>query len=292
MAHWKLSGGIEPETRSPNDLSRDTSFYYSFLVLPPAKRDAIVAVWDFCRAVDDAVDEPQGAEPQQALERWRAEIDRCFGAYPLTPQGRNLQPFIGQFQLPRRPFEDLVDGVEMDLRVTRYETFEALYEYCWRVASTVGLICLEIFGYTRAESREYAVSLGIALQLTNIIRDVRVDLERGRVYLPQEDMGRFGVTEADLRAGRVTEGVRGLLAHECGRAREYYRRAQQSLPRDDRRSLVAAEIMRGIYQSVLGRIERAGYDVFGEVIRVPRSRRAVIAASIWARSLAGLRAGT
>jgi phytoene synthase len=282
---------MELETRSPNDLSRDTSFYYSFLVLPPAKRDAIVAVWDFCRAVDDAVDEPQRGEPREALERWRAEIDRCFGASPLTPQGRNLQPFIAQFQLPRRPFEDLVDGVEMDLRVTRYGTFEELYEYCWRVASTVGLICLEIFGYARPESREYAVSLGIALQLTNIIRDVRVDLERGRVYLPQDDMRRFGVTEADLRAGRVTEGVRGLLAYECGRAREYYRRAQQSLPRDDRRSLVAAEIMRGIYQSVLGRIERAGYDVFGEVIRVPRSRRAVIAASIWARSLAGLRAG-
>ena len=286
-----MPGDVEPETRSPNDLSRDTSFYYSFLVLPPAKRDAIVAVWDFCRAVDDAVDEPQGADPQEALESWRAEIDRCFGTSPLTPQGRRLQPFIARFQLPRRSFEDLVDGVEMDLRVTRYETFEALYEYCWRVASTVGLICLEIFGYTRPESREYAVSLGIALQLTNIIRDVRVDLERGRVYLPQDDMRRFGVTEADLRAGRVTDRVRALLAYECGRAREYYRRAQRSLPRDDRRSLVAAEIMRGIYQSVLGRIERAGYDVFGEVIRVPRSRRAVIAASIWARSLAGLRAG-
>jgi phytoene synthase len=159
------------------------------------------------------------------------------------------------------------------------------------VASTVGLICLEIFGYTRAESREYAVNLGIALQLTNIIRDVRADLERGRVYLPQDDLRRFGVTETDLRAGRVTERVRQLMAHECGRAREYYGRAQQLLPREDRRSLVAAEIMRGIYRSVLDRIERSGYDVFGDVIRVPRSRRALIAASIWARTLAGLRAG-
>ena len=138
-------------------------------------------MWDFCRAVDDAVDEPGGVDPQVALANWRAEIGRCFGGQPETRQGRNLQPFITTFRLPRKPFEDLVDGVDMDLGLARYATFEALYEYCWRVASTVGLICLEIFGYTRPESRDYAVNLGIALQLTNIIRDVRVDLERGRV---------------------------------------------------------------------------------------------------------------
>ena len=128
--------------------------------------------------------------------------------------------------------------------IARYETFDALHEYCWRVASTVGLICVEIFGYTRPESRDYAVNLGIALQLTNIIRDVRVDLERGRVYLPAEDLRRFDVTEPDLRAGRVTEGVRRLLAYQCSRARGYYGRAMQLLPPEDRRSLVAAEIMR------------------------------------------------
>jgi phytoene synthase len=272
-------------------LSRDTSFYYSFLVLPAAKRDAIIAVWDFCRAVDDAVDEPGGVDPQASLEAWRTEIDRCFGGAPQTSQGRHLQPFIERLRLPRRPFEDLVDGVEMDLRISRYDTFEALYEYCWRVASTVGLICVEIFGYTRPESRDYAVNLGIALQLTNIIRDVRVDLERGRVYLPGEDLRRFHVTELDLRAGRVTDDVRRLLAHQCSRARGYYTRAQVLLPPEDRRSLVAAEIMRGIYGSVLDRIERADYDVFGRVIRVPRPRRAAIAVAIWARSLAGLRAG-
>ena len=272
-------------------MARDTNFYYSFLVLPAVKREAIVAVWDFCRAVDDAVDEPGGADPQSALEGWRAEIGRCFGGAPQTPQGRSLQPFTERFRLPRRSFEDLVDGVEMDLRIARYDTFDALHEYCWRVASTVGLICIEIFGYTRPESREYAVNLGIALQLTNIIRDVGVDLERGRVYLPAEDLRRFDVTESDLRAGRVTEGVRRLLAYQCSRARGYYTRAHALLPAEDRRSLVAAEIMRGIYQSVLDRIERADYDVFGEPIRVPRPRRAAIAASIWARSLAGLRAG-
>jgi 15-cis-phytoene synthase len=272
-------------------MSRDTSFYYSFLVLPATKREAIIAVWDFCRAVDDAVDEPGTADPQALLVRWRSEIACCFSGVPQTPQGSALQPFISRFGLPRRPFEDLVDGVEMDLRLSRYETFDALYEYCWRVASTVGLICLEIFGYTRPASREYAVNLGIALQLTNIVRDVRADLERGRIYLPQDDMRRFGVTEADLRDGRVTEPVRQLLAHACARAREYSRAAERLLPREDSRSLVAAEIMRGIYRAILDRIERAGYDVFGQTIRVPRPRRAAIAASIWARSLAGLRAG-
>jgi phytoene synthase len=272
-------------------VSRDTSFYYSFLVLPAAKREAIIAVWDFCRAVDDAVDEPQGRNPEAAIREWRDEIGRCFEGVPSTRQGRSLQPVVRRFNLPRKPFEDLTDGVEMDLRLTRYETFDELREYCWRVASTVGLICLEIFGYTRPESREYAVNLGLALQLTNIVRDVRVDLERGRLYLPQDDLERFGVGESDLRAGRVTAPVRQLLAHECGRAREFYTRARQLLPREDARALVAAEIMRGIYQSILDRIERAGYDVFGEPIRVPRPRRAAIAASIWARSLAGLHVG-
>lgn len=266
-------------------MSRDTSFYYSFLVLPAAKRDAIVAVWDFCRAVDDEVDEPGAGSPKAALDEWRLEVARCFGGDPRTMQGRHLQPFISRFNLPRRPFEDLIDGVEMDLTRARYDTFEDLYEYCWRVASTVGLICLEIFGYRRPESREYAVALGIALQLTNIVRDVAVDLERGRVYLPQADLARFGCTEDDLRRGEVTAKVRDLLAFECGRAREYYEKAERLLPRADRRSLVAARIMGGIYHAILERIERNGYDVFNGVVRVPRPRRAVIAAATWARSL-------
>jgi phytoene synthase len=265
-------------------VSRDTSFYYSFLVLPAAKRDAIVAVWDLCRAVDDEVDEPGAGSPKDALDGWRAEVARCYEDVPQTSQGRHLQPFIRQFHLPRRPFEDLIDGVEMDLTRPRYETFEELYEYCWRVASTVGLICLEIFGYRQPAARDYAEALGIALQLTNIVRDVAVDLERGRVYLPQADLARFGCTEDDLRRGEVTPRVRDLLAFECGRAREYYEKAERLLPREDRRSLVAARIMGAIYHAVLVRIERNGYDVFKGTVRVPRPQRAAIAASTWARS--------
>jgi len=268
-------------------MSRDTSFYYSFLVLPPRKRNAIIAVWDFCRAVDDAVDEQEekGRAAEQ-LNAWRAELASCYnGTAPGTRQAQELQPYVREFNLPREPFDDLIDGVEMDLAHARYPTFDALAEYCRRVASTVGLICVEIFGYRDPRTREYAVNLGMALQLTNIIRDVAVDLRNGRVYLPGEDLLRFGVDEGQLRAGVVTPQVRALLAHQCARAREYYTRAAASLPRRDARSLVAAEIMGAIYFEILQRIERAGYDVFSSRIRVPRPRRALIAARIFARRL-------
>jgi phytoene synthase len=266
-------------------LSRDTSFYYSFLVLPPRKRNAVVAVWDFCRAVDDAVDEEEEkARAARALAGWRAELASCYnGARPGTPQAQALQPYVREFNLPRQPFDDLIDGVEMDLRHARYPTFEELTEYCRRVASAVGLICVEIFGYRNPAAREYAVNLGMALQLTNIIRDVAADLARGRVYLPEEDLRRFGVTDAALRAGRVTPEIRALLAHECARAHECFRRAAVLLPREDARNLVAAEIMGAIYYEILRRIERSGYDVFSRRVRVPRPYRALIAARLFAK---------
>jgi phytoene synthase len=211
----------------------------------------------------------------------------AFHGTPTTPQGRALQPYVREFQLPAERFSDLVDGVGMDLAHARYPTFEALSQYCRLVASAVGLICVEIFGYRDPAARVYAESLGIALQLTNIIRDVAADLRRGRVYLPDEDLLRFGVTADDLRRGVVTAPVRALLEYECGRAREYYRRASSQLPPGDARSLVAAEIMGAIYFEILQRIERAGYDVFSQRIRVPRPHRAIIALRVWA--LASLR---
>ena len=159
-------------------MSRDTNFYYSFLVLPPEKRRAIVAVWDFCRAVDDATDEPKTAAPEEELTKWRDEVAALFdGRPPETAQGQALAPFIRQFGLPRESLEAIIDGVEMDLGARRYETFADLYEYCIRVASAVGLVCLEIFGYTDPGARQYAVDLGVALQLTNIL-DGSTFLER------------------------------------------------------------------------------------------------------------------
>jgi len=273
-------------------MARDTSFYYSFLVLPADKRQAIVAVWDFCRAVDDAVDEAPAERSAVEVARWRDEVARCFdGGAPETPQGRALQPLIADFGLPRSAFEALIEGVEMDLHGRRYQTFEDLYEYCIRVASAVGLMCVRIFGCADPGSRQYAIDLGVALQLTNILRDVPGDLARGRVYVPTVDLERFGVTEDDLRDETAHAGggvrsakVKALLAFEAERARQYYARADAALPRADARRLVAARIMGNIYRGILDRIEQAGYDVFTAVIRVPRPRRALIAAATWART--------
>lgn len=280
-------------------MSRDTSFYYSFLVLPPAKRHAIIAVWDFCRAVDDAADEGAGASVADEIARWRRELAACFeGGVPQTRQGRVLAPIVSTFGLTRAPFESLIEGVEMDIGTRRYETFDDLYQYCIRVASAVGLVCLDIFGYREPSSRQYAIDLGVALQLTNILRDVRGDLERGRVYIPQEDLRAHGCSEGDLReeAVRASGGVRSpavkaLLRHQALRARDYYARAARALPRGDARRLVAAEIMAAIYRGVLDGIERRDYDVFSEVVRIPRPRRAVIAASTWIRTLLAPGAG-
>jgi phytoene synthase len=273
-------------------MARDTNFYYSFLVLPADQRRAIVAVWDVCRAIDDAVDEVPAADTQataRAVECWRAEVTRIFdGSTPETPQGRAVQPFVRRFDLPRPPFDALIDGVAMDVGDRRYANFDELRLYCYRVASTVGLICVAIFGCRSDAARQYAEHLGIALQLTNILRDVPVDLSRGRLYLPLDELARFGCTEDDLREKRVTDRVRALLQFQGARAREFYASARRLLPRDERRRLVAAEIMGAIYRAILTRIERRDYDVFTELVRVPRPRRAVIAAATWVRVLAGL----
>ena len=259
-------------------MSRPTSFYYAFLVLPRPQREAMIAVWDFCRAVDDEVDEPPAAvarlPPEErrtairaALDGWRAEIERCYHGTPETAHGRALQPWIGHFNLSRAPFDDLIDGVEMDLDRDRYASFDELYEYCRRVASA-----------------EYALNLGLALQLTNILRDVGADAARGRVYLPQDDLARFGCTDEDLRASTITPRVAALLAFESGRARAFYARAARVLPSLDRRAMVAAEIMGRIYREILSRVEQAGYDVFSSRVRVPKSRQAALAVGTWLRT--------
>ena len=277
-------------------MARDTNFYYSFLVLPSDKRRAIVAVWDFCRAVDDGVDEAGDSNAAMAeIARWRGELAAAFeGGTPRTPQGRALAPLIPQFNLPRPAFESLIEGVEMDLGSRRYDTFADLYEYCIRVASAVGLICLEIFGYGDPRSRQYAVDLGVALQLTNILRDVPEDLRRGRVYIPQEDLRRHGCSEDDLARECAGGGVRApkvkaLLRQQAERAREYYRKAADGLPRADAQRLLAAQIMGAIYRGILTRIERSDYDVFSRVVRIPRPQRALIAAATWARTALGVR---
>jgi len=280
-------------------LARDTNFYYSFLVLPAEKRRAIIAVWDFCRAVDDAVDNAQGegavrdSNARAEIARWRTELDRCFGGgVPETSQGQALAPVVREFDIARAPFDSLIEGVEMDLGDRRYATFGELYQYCIRVASAVGLMCLDIFGARDNRARQYATDLGVALQLTNILRDVPEDLQRGRIYIPLEDLNAHGCTEADLRdelrlagGGVRSPAVKALLREQGARAREYYKRAAQSLPGTDVKRLVAPEIMAAIYRAILRRIERRDYDVFSGVVRIPRPRRLVIAAMTWARTV-------
>jgi len=264
-------------------MARKTSFYYSFLVLPAEQRRAIEAVWDFCRAVDDAVDEPAPDMPsREAVAFWRGELARCYeNGTPQTPQGRGLQPFIAPFDLPRQAFEDVIDGVAMDLDTARYKTFDELFEYCRRVASAVGLICIRIFGCRNPKAADYALNLGVALQLTNILRDIPDDLARGRVYLPLDDLAAHGCTVEDLAAGQLNDGLVKLMAFECGRARDFYRRAVDARPDEDRRRLIAAEIMRAVYFATLRGIERRGYDVFHGRVKLRRPAQLLVAARQW-----------
>jgi len=272
---------------------RKTSFYFSFLALPKVKRQAIIAVWDFCHAVDDAVDlAPDPAQAARALELWRTEVGRVFGAgEPETEQGRRLVPFIERCRLPRQQFEALIEGVGMDAAPRRYETFADLEPYCHRVASAVGLICAEIFEYQEAAALDYARDLGVALQLTNILRDVGVDFRNDRVYLPQEDLAKFGCDENDIRRevegaghGVQSEAMRQVLEHQATRARIYYSRAARALPKGDARNFAAAEIMRAVYFDLLRRIEARACDVFTDVVRVPRPYQAWLAARTWLRA--------
>ena len=274
-------------------MSRPTSFYYAFLSLSRRQRDAIVAVWDFCRTVDDTVDEAADdteagrAAIRARLQGWRDELDACYDGQPATPQGRALQPWIARYELTRQPFADLIDGVEMDLDRSRYTTFDELYEYCWRVASTVGFTCLEIFG-VRDGGRDYALNLGIALQLTNILRDVKADYERGRIYLPLEDFDRFGCDETALASATPSTALRELLRFEATRARDFYARAAAARPEGSARKLVAAEIMGAIYRDLLVTIEAREFDVLSSRVRVTRPRQASIAFSTWLRTQLGL----
>ena len=277
-------------------MSRDTSFANSFLFLSPLKRRAIVAVWDLCRAIDDEVDEhPLATEEDRQqtrarLDAWRTEVHALFqpGVWPQTRQGVALQPYVRMFRFSKRLFDDLIDGVAMDIGPrTRYRNFKELHQYCYRVASTVGLICIDIFGAREAASRDYAVDLGVALQLTNILRDVAKDLERGRLYIPMEDMERFRCTEEMLQDQWRTPPVIALLRFQAERARHYYFRAARLLPRRERRRLAAAEIMGATYYALLNEIERRNYDVFTELVKLPKADKASLAFKTWLRALTG-----
>lgn len=284
-----------------------SNFYLSFFSLPKEKREAMTAVYAFCRKVDDAVDAPGQADPQTIVDAWRAEIDRIYSGAPSGKLTEDLARSIDRFGLSRMYFEGILDGVAMDLRKTRYATFKELEEYCYHVAGEVGLLCMEIFGYRSERLKSYAVKLGNAFQLTNILRDIGTDFQQGRIYLPQEDMVRFGVTEERLaawvdprraggrppiaaqgpRGGLSWEGSEGwrafqnLMLFETQRARDFYRAASVLPTQEERPDLVAAEIMSAVYSSLLGRMESAQYNVFRRRIRVPKAAKLYLAAKTW-----------
>jgi len=262
-----------------------SNFFYAFLCLPKPQREALYAVYAFCRIVDDAVDVGQDrAAQRKELERWRAEIARAFQGSPEHPAAQRLQEAVKLFPIPRAALEEIIAGVEMDLERSTYETFDGLYQYCYRVASAVGLCCIEIFGYTDLRAREYAVNLGIALQLTNIMRDVQPDALAGRVYLPQEDLRRFGVTADDLAEGRYTPDFVRLMEHEARRARSYYEAAWAALPRSDQHRLFAAEIMGRTYFALFEAIVRRKFRVFGRRVSVPTPKKLGIALRCWVQA--------
>lgn len=255
-----------------------TNFYYAFRVLGVEKRRALYALYAFCRMVDDCVDDPAGGG-EAGLDGWLEEARRCYAGRPQTELGRELAEALARFPIPRGCLEDVVAGCRMDLTTSRYATFAELRLYCERVASAVGLAAIEIFGYEDPATRVYARELGLALQLTNILRDLGADATRDRLYLPLEDLERFGVQEPELHAtsrdGQLprSAGLESLLAFETERARSHYEAAAASLPASDRRSMLSAEIMGSVYRTLLEEWARRGHPVGGPRLRLAPARK-------------------
>jgi 15-cis-phytoene synthase len=259
-----------------------SSFYYSFLFLPPERRRAITALYAFCREVDDVVDEE--LEPQVAAAKlawWRGEIAALFAGEPHHPVTRALEPHREKFGLSAARLQEIIDGMEMDLRQTRYLDWAGLEAYCYRVASVVGLLAAGIFGYRDERTLDYAKNLGIAFQLTNIIRDVGEDARKNRVYLPVEDLSRFGVPAADILHAQETPAFRSLMAFEAERARGYYEKAMAALPPTDRRSQRPGLIMAAIYRALLDEIQREGFRVLTQRTSLTPLRKFWLAWRTW-----------
>ncbi|MFO1308373.1 MAG: presqualene diphosphate synthase HpnD [Burkholderiales bacterium] len=255
-----------------------SSFYYSFRLLPPERRRAITALYAYCREVDDVVDEVHDPGVARAkLAWWRAEIAAVYEGTPQHPVAQALVPVVRTYRLPREHFDAVVDGMAMDLAQQRYADFAELERYCHRVAGVVGLLSAEIFGYEEPSTARFARDLGVAFQLTNIVRDVGEDARRGRIYLPQEDLDRHGVTASAILRGREEPGFRALMAFEVARAREWYDRAMRELAPRDRRAQRASLAMAAIYRALLDEIERDGFRVLDRRIALTPLRKLWIA---------------
>ena len=265
---------------TPPVMRRRSNFGVAFALLPRPQRDAIRAVHAWSRALDDGVDEEADAARARArIERFRRELALLYEGSPSEPLTAALRPHVQRFHIPRVYFEELINGVEMDLDQRRYGTFAELNRYCYRVAAIVGLICLRIFGEAEDRGRRYAENLGLALQLTNILRDVGSDLARGRLYLPADELARFGVSEEGLRRRERDRAFLELMRFQAERARSFFEAAEREVQALDRRRLLAAEIMARVYRRLLERIEASGFDVLAREVRVSTLERLWIAAS-------------
>ena len=262
------------------------NFYYAFITLPQQKRKAIYAAYAFCRHCDDSVDEAASREDKlSALAELQDSLDRAFHERAPSPMFLALADAADRYSIPQDYFQEIILGVESDLVKSRYQDFDELRQYCYRVASVVGLVCLQIFEYQNEAAREYAVDLGLAMQLTNIMRDVREDWDMGRVYLPQDEMAHFGYDEQQLGAGIRNEAFVELLRFQGQRAREYFRSGSRLLPYLSRRSRACPAVLGAIYSRVLDRIEASGYDVLGERrIALSTGEKARITARAWLSS--------
>jgi 15-cis-phytoene synthase len=259
-----------------------SSFYYSFLFLPPDRRRAITALYAFCREVDDVVDECSDPGTAHAkLAWWRQEIDATFDGAPQHPVALALASAIRQFPLSREHFHEIIDGMEMDLSQNRYPDLESLRLYCHRVAGVVGLLSAEIFGYRDSRTLDYAHELGLAFQLTNIVRDVGDDARRDRIYMPLEELGRFGVVPADILHRRESEAFRELMRFQIARARSHYEKAFALLPAEDRASQRPGLLMAAIYRALLDEIENDGSKVLTRRVSLTPLRKFWIAWKTW-----------
>ncbi|MFC1708234.1 phytoene/squalene synthase family protein [Planctomycetota bacterium] len=261
------------------------NFYYAFMVLPRRRREAMYALYCFCREADDAVDEAgEVAAKRAALDQLRDGLDRCFADRPEGPMFEALAAVRSSYGLSKQHLDDVVTGCEMDLDTTRYETFADLAIYLDRVASAVGRATMELFGVSPEGCAKYATAGGHSVQLTNILRDVKEDLTRDRIYLPQEDLKRFSVTESDLRNERLSDGFLELMAFEVARTRGLYQKAREVTSDAQKRALLPLTTISRIYERVLDRIEARSYDVFSERVSLPGWRKAFLGLDTWLKA--------
>ncbi|MGF6274910.1 phytoene synthase [Massilia sp. UYP11] len=262
-----------------------SSFYYSFLFLPPERRRAITALYAFCREVDDTVDEAtDGSVARIKLAWWRTEVSKMYSGVPTHPVMLALQPHIATYQLEEKHLQAIVDGMEMDLDQSRYLDYPGLQRYCWHVAGVVGILSASIFGHTNPQTLAYAEKLGLAFQLTNIIRDVGDDARKGRIYLPVNELQQFGVTANDLLKLQHSDKFEALMRFQAARAQAVYDEALALLPKEDRRAQRPGLMMAAIYRTLLDEIQRDGFHVLNQRISLTPLRKLWLAWKTYVRT--------